>query len=153
MLMRFFSVFPELTEYLGFTKLVRELHLLVGQRNLQFQDPSLLYVSDSISRYKFLIDKGAIYSVLTKDSIHPPLLLPAPTPLLTAVGESILHCCGIIKRDINLRFSHLFHHEFSLADIDYDIFGIDFIRKYHLTVDGSNNKLTASILSERCKRD
>ena len=28
-----------------------------------------------------------------------------------------------------------------------------FLRKYHLTVDVSNNKLTASIDPERCKRD
>ena len=96
---------------------------------------------------------GAIYSVFPKDSIYLSLLLPAPTPLLTTVGGGILHCSGVIKRGIDIGFSHLFHHELSVADIDYGILGIDFLQKYHLTVDVSNNKLTASINPERCKRD
>ena len=60
---------------------------------------------------------------------------------------------GVIKRVVDIGFSHLFHHEFSVADIDYGILGIDFLREYHLTVDVSNNKLTASIDPERCKWD
>ena len=128
-------------------KLVSGLHLIGGQSSSQIQGPPLFFVSDSISGCKFLIGTGAIYS------IYPSLLLPAPTPLLTTVGGGILHCSGIIKRDHDIGFSHLFHHEFSVADIDYGILGIDFLRKYHLTVDVSNNKLTASIDPERCKRD
>ena len=99
-----------------------------------------------------MTDTGAIYSVFPKDSIYPFLFLPAPTPLLTTVGGGILHCCGIIKRDIDIGFSRLSHYEFSVADIDYEILGIDFLRKYHLTNDVSSNKLTASIDPERCKR-
>ena len=142
-----------MVKYLGSGKLVSGLHLIGGQSSSQFQDPPLFFVLDSISGCKFLIDTGAIYSVFPKDSFYPSPLLPAPTPLLTTVGGGILHCSGVIKRDIDIGFSHLFHHEFSVADIDYGILGIDFLRKYHLTVDVSNNKLTASIDPERCKRD
>ena len=146
-------VFPLLVKYLGSGKLVSGLHLIGVQGSSQSQGPPLFFVSDSISGCKFLIDTGAIYSVFPKDSIYPSLLLPASTPLLTTVGGGILHCSSIIKRDIDIGFSHLFCHEFSVADIDYEILGIDFLRKYHLTVDVSNNKLTASIDPERCKRD
>ena len=72
---------------------------------------------------------GAIYSVFPKDSIYSSLLLFAPTPLLTTVGGGILHCSSVIKRDIDIGFSHLFHQEFSVADIDYGILGIDFFTK------------------------
>ena len=142
-----------MVKYLGSGKLVSRLHLIGGQSSLQFQGPLLFFVSDCISGCKFLIDTVAIYSVFPKDSIYPSLLLPAPTPLLTTVGGGILHCSGVIKRDIDIGFSHLFHPEFSVANIDYGILGIDFLRKYHLTVDVSNNKLTASIDPERYKRD
>ena len=141
-----------MVKYLGFGKLVSGLYLIGVQSSSQFQGPPLFFVSDSISGCKSLIDTGAIYSVFPKDSIYLSLLLPAPTPLLTTVGGGILHC-GVIKRDIDNGFSHLFYHEFSVADIDYEILGIDFLRKYHFTVDVSNNKLTASIDPERCKRD
>ena len=142
-----------MVKYLGSGKLVSGLHLIGEQSSSQFQGPPFFFVSNSISGCKFLIDAGAIYSVFPKDNIYPPLLLPAPTPLLTTVGGGILHCSGVVKRDIDIGFSRLFHHEFSVADIDYGIHGIDILRKHHLTVDVSNNKLTASIDSERCKRD
>ena len=108
-------------------KLVSGLHLIGGQSSSQFQGPPLFFVSGSFSGCKFLIDTGAVYSVFPKDSIYLSLLLSTPTPLLTTVGWNILHCCGIIKRDTDIGFSHLFHLEFSVADIDYGILGIDFL--------------------------
>ena len=134
-------------------ELVSGLHLIGVQSSSQFQGPPLFFVSDSISGRKFLINTDAIYSVFLTDSIYPSLPLPAPTPLLTTAGGGILRCGSIIKRDIDIGFSHLFYNEFSVVDIDYGILGIDFLRKYHFTVDVSNNKLTASIDPERCKRD
>jgi len=96
----------------------------------------LVYLQDSLSSRRFLIDSGASVSVF-----------PAPRSsstssgdkLLTADGSS-LTCSG--SRIIPLRFgTHRFEWPFQLALVAIPILGADFLKYFNLILDVSNQRV------------
>ena len=114
--------------------------LLAGPATLS----PLVYLQDSLSSRRFLIDSGASVSVF-----------PAPRSsstssgvrLLTADGSSLM-CSG--SRIIPLGFgTHRFEWPFQLAPVAISILGADFLKHYNLILDVSN-QFSASILQPSC---
>ena len=96
----------------------------------------LVYLQDSLSSRRFLIDSGASVSVF-----------PAPRSsstssgvrLLTADGSS-LTCSG--SRIIPLRFgAHRFEWPFQLAPVAIPILGADFLKHFNLLLDVANQRV------------
>ena len=96
----------------------------------------LVYLQDSLSSRRFLIDSGASVSVF-----------PAPrssstssgVKLLTADGSS-LTCSG--SRLIPLLFgAHRFEWPFQLAPVAIPILGADFLKHFNLILDVSNQRV------------
>ena len=99
----------------------------------------LVYLQDSLSSRRFLIDSGASVSVF-----------PAPRSsstssgvrLLTADGSS-LTCSG--SRIIPLRFGdHRFEWPFQLAPVAVPILGADFLKHFNLLLDVANQRVFSS---------
>ena len=95
-------------------------------------DSNLVYLQDSLSVQRFLVDSGAFVSVFPH--IFPTLSAPlSKTKLLTA-GGSPLPCFG--ARVIPLRFgSRHFSWSFQLALVSVPILGSDFLHHHALLVD------------------
>ena len=105
----------------------------------------LVYLQDSLSSRRFLIDSGSSVSVF-----------PAPRSsstssgvrLLTVDGSS-LTCSG--SRIIPLRFgTHRFEWPFQLAPVAIPILGADFLKHYNLILDVSNQRPSSFQLLQIC---
>ena len=95
----------------------------------------LVYLQDSLSSRRFLIDSGASVSVFPA----PPSNSRSGVSLLTADGSS-LSCSG--SRIIPLRFgNHRFDWPFQLAPVAIPILGADFLRHFNLLLDVSNQRV------------
>ncbi len=96
----------------------------------------LIYLQDSLSSRRFLIDSGASVSVFPDPGSSGK---ESGVKLLTADGSS-LSCSG--SRVIPLRFgSHRFEWPFQLAPVAVPILGADFLKHYNLLLDVSNQRV------------
>ena len=96
----------------------------------------LIYLQDSLSSRRFLIDSGASVSVFPDPGSSGG---DSGVKLLTADSSS-LSCSG--SRVIPLRFgSHRFEWPFQLAPVAVPILGADFLKHYNLLLDVSNQRV------------
>ena len=99
---------------------------------------SLIFLQNSLSSHKFLIDTGASVSVYP----HRPRLPRVPSvgiQLRTADGTA-MDTFG--SRQIALQFGpRRFDWNFLLADVSMPILGSDFLRHHHLLVDVAGSRL------------
>ena len=96
----------------------------------------LIYLQDSLSSRRFLIDSGASVSVFPDPGSSRG---DSGVKLLTADGSS-LSCSG--SRVIPLRFgSHRFEWPFQLAPVAVPILGADFLKHYNLLLDVANQRV------------
>lgn len=89
----------------------------------------LIHVVDDISGRRFLVDTGASVSIIPHRSRDQPGRLR----LVAADGRSI-PTWGKIKHEISINKVN-FIYDFVLADVYQPILGIDFLKKFKLTVD------------------
>jgi transposase InsO family protein len=95
----------------------------------------LVHVLDELSNRRFLCDTGASYSVFPFRSPEPP-----SGPSLTGPNGQRILCWG--ERELALSFHGVsFTWIFLLADVQFPILGIDFLRHYHLVVDAAGGQL------------
>ena len=96
----------------------------------------LIYLQDSKSSRRFLIDSGASVSVFPDQGSSGS---NSGVKLLTADGSS-LTCSG--SRIIPLQFgNHKFDWQFQLAPVAIPILGADFLKHYNLLLDVSNQRV------------
>ena len=96
----------------------------------------LIYLQDSLSSRRFLIDAGACVSVFPDPGSSGE---DSGVKLLTADGSS-LTCSG--SRVIPLRFGkYRFEWPFQLAPVAIPILGADFLKHYNLLLDVSNQRV------------
>ena len=96
----------------------------------------LIYLQDSKSSRRFLIDSGASVSVFPDQGSSGR---NSGVKLLTADGSS-LTCSG--SRIIPLQFrNHKFEWPFQLATVAIPILGADFLKPYNLLLDVSNQRV------------
>ena len=99
----------------------------------------LIYLQDSLSSRRFLIDSGASVSVFPDPGSSGE---DSGVKLLTADGSS-LSCSG--SRVIPLGFgNHRFECPFQLAPVAVPILGADFLKHYNLLLDVSNQRVFSS---------
>lgn len=105
-----------------------------------------LTVSDRRTRQTYLIDTGADVSVLplpqnfNKNNKYIPDLRD-PEPQLFAANGTQIRTYGFARICLDLGIRRPFEHRFVYADVQQPIIGSDFLRKYNLLVDMSNNRL------------
>ncbi len=97
----------------------------------------LLYIADRYSKNNYLIDTGAVVSVVpvTNEKQHPTkssLLAANGTPI-TVYGEKLI--------SVNLGLRRQFDWVFIIADVRHAIIGADFLQHFQLLVDISGKRL------------
>jgi len=97
----------------------------------------LVYILDRNSNRRFLIDTGATYSVFPHRSSSPP-----SGPRLTGPSGDIIPCWG--EKKFSLSFDgEEFTWPLLLADVNFPILGLDFLRHHQLLVDPAANRLVS----------
>ncbi|XP_069182476.1 uncharacterized protein [Procambarus clarkii] len=114
---------------------------LLTASNPAISNTTLLYISDIITKRRFLVDTGAAASVLP-----PPQVKPTRTPgleLRAANGTSVR---TYETRALLLHFASLgsFTWTFLIADVEQPILGWDFLQHHRLIVDPTGAVLHAS---------
>ena len=95
----------------------------------------LLYIRDSVSNHRYLVDTGTTISIFPHTSLQPSSNLS----LVSATGSAI-RSWG--KRHIVLHFGlHRFVWPFRLASVDRPIICADFLKAYKLLVDVARHRL------------
>ena len=103
----------------------------------------LFYVTDRNLRAKFLVDTGAMVSILSANTADKRR---HPAPLkLQAVNGSPINTYGITPLTLDLGMRREFTWKFIVADTPASIIGIDFLRHYNLMVDSRSNKLVDGV--------
>jgi hypothetical protein len=98
----------------------------------------LVHVLYQTSNRRFLVDTGASYSMFPHRSATPP-----SGPRLSGPSGSHIPCWG--EKELTLSFSgRQFIWIFLLADVQFLILGVDFLRHYRLLVDPAANKQVLS---------
>ena len=99
---------------------------------------ALLYLQDSLSSRRFLVDTGAARSVFPHRSSTP-----SSGPVLSAADGNVIRSWG--ERTLPLQFSgRRFEWTFILADVDRPILGSDFLVCHKLLVDLAGRQLVDS---------
>ncbi|GFW42131.1 transposon Ty3-I Gag-Pol polyprotein [Trichonephila clavipes] len=108
---------------------------------------SRLFITDLVTRNKFLIDSGAAVSCypkrLTKFSVKQDLEL-------YAANGSRISTYGIIKLELDFFFFGLrrsFPWSFLVADVSDPIIGADFLERFELLIDVRNRRLLDGLTS------
>ena len=96
---------------------------------------TLVHVEDIISKRRFLCDTGASYSVIPHHSQEPA----AGPPLRSAAGGRI-KCWGEREQTLSLN-GKLYTWIFLLAEVEFPILGVDFLKHFHLMVDARAGQL------------
>ena len=98
----------------------------------------LLQVYDSITRCKYLVDTGAMISVLKRSHTD---VTPSDGFRLQAANGSTIKTYGQRSVTLNIGLRRSFKHIFIIADVQQNIIGADFLSKYQLLVDMSRKRL------------
>jgi hypothetical protein len=102
----------------------------------------LIYVNDTVSKRRYLVDTGASFSVLPYFSNRPPT-----GPRLAGPNGRFIPCWGY--RRVFLIFGHrCFVWYFLLAAVKFPIIGVDFLRHFRLLIAPAGNKLVDSVTHE-----
>jgi hypothetical protein len=88
----------------------------------------LMFLRDSYNKLNFLVDSGASLSIIPFSSTQMPL----GPKLLGANGASI-HTWGFQTKTVKIG-TNTFEHEFLLAKVAIPFLGLDFFRKFQLSI-------------------
>ena len=104
----------------------------------QNQSGNLLYVHDDLTQRRWLIDGGAILSILPPDP-EERRIGPNNSKLQAANGTPI-PCYGVKEEVINIG-GRSFPFAITIADVKQPILGADFLAEFNLAPDHRNGKL------------
>lgn len=103
---------------------------------------SRLFINDPITKFNFLIDTGADVSVIPHHYFGKIKKDSGFT--LSAANGSTINTFGTKLLEVSLGLRRTFTHTFMLASVDKPIVGADFLVKFNLVVDLSNQRLLDS---------
>lgn len=109
-----------------------------GGKRISLINDNRLHVTDIISGKIFLVDTGAECSILTRQDY--PNFIPTLGDDLRAANGTTIPTCGQCKLTIDFRLNHTFIWNFYVTDLPYNLIGADFLRRYHLLPDLTNEK-------------
>ena len=105
---------------------------LADRQEVHAGDSNLVFLLDSLSGRRFLVDTGS--SVLVFPQSSATASAPASSTHLLTAGGAPLPCFG--SQTILLQFgSKRFSRSFQLAPVSFPILGLDFLRQHSLLVD------------------
>jgi hypothetical protein len=96
---------------------------------------TLVHILDKNTGRRFLVDTGASFSIFPHRSPSRP-----SGPCLTGPGGQAIPCWGSQPMDL-LFHGRRFCWTLLLADVQFPIIGVDFLRHFHLMVDPAANRL------------
>jgi hypothetical protein len=117
---------------------------LRGQERVNAVVPGhLLHLTDDISHQRCLGDTGAAYSVFPHSSTGA-----AAGPSLCGLSGRPIHCWG--KKRIQLSYSgQRFSWDFLLAEVNFPILGVNFLRHHRPAVDAAAGQLVNTDIMAR----
>ena len=95
----------------------------------------LLFLKDEISQLSFLVDTGATLSIVPHNSIASP-----SGPILNGANGKPIPTWGYISKIVQFQ-GRSFQHSFLQAAVAGPILGIDFLKKFNVTVAPGSNKI------------
>ena len=99
----------------------------------------LVHVTDNNSGASFLVNTGSSHSIIPHSSHQPPT-----GPLLRSANGQRISCWG--ERRLTVVFSgHRYTWAFLLADVQFNIIGVDFLQHFQLLVDVAANGLRPAL--------
>ena len=101
------------------------------------QKGELLFVHDSNNNVKWLVDSGALYSIVPPT---PAQRAQKQENYLQAANGTKIHCYGSVEKTIVLG-SKSFVFEFIIADVKHHILGADFLAEHYLAPNQRDNSL------------
>jgi len=116
----------------------------VLQQHLAVRQQHRLFVSDTRTGRRFLIDSGAEISVLPQPPNYSRNTNNNPTSAdirLVAANGSQIKTYGPKQLHLDLGFKRLFSWTFEVADVSRPIIGADFLHYYGLLIDIRRNRL------------
>ena len=111
-------------------------------------DSSLIFVTDSSTKYRFLVDTGAELSILPRSSVRPRRTTRCDSQLYAANGSTIA-TFGLQHAVLDLGLRRRFSWDFIVADVQHPILGADFLKHYGLLVDVRSRRLVDSLTQLR----
>jgi hypothetical protein len=103
---------------------------------------SLVHIIDQLPRRRYLVDTGASFSIFPHKSTTPPT-----GQKLTGPDGQMISCWGK-KRIVLVFHGRHFAWTFLLADVQFPIIGVDFLRQNRLLVDPVANRLVDTLSFE-----
>jgi hypothetical protein len=112
---------------------------LKGQEHVNAVVPGhLLHLTDDISHRRYLVNTGVAYSLFPHSSSAG-----ATGPSLCGPSGSPIHCWGEKRIQLSFR-GQRFSWNFLLAEVDFPILGVDFLRHHRLAVDAATGQLVST---------
>ena len=102
----------------------------------------LFYIPEPNSKLKFLVDTGAVISLLPANALDRKWVDPALT--LQAANGSIIKTYGRRTLRLNLGLRRDFPWSFTVADVATPILGFDFLSHYQLNINAARQLLVDS---------
>ena len=102
----------------------------------------LFYIPEPNSKLKFLVDTGAVISLLPANALDRKWVDPALT--LQAANGSIIKTYGRRTLSLNLGLRRDFPWSFTVADVATPILGFDFLSHYQLNINAARQLLVDS---------
>jgi len=100
---------------------------------------SRLFITDSKTKLKFLIDSGSDISALPASHFKP--YFKDPDHVVSAANGSTINIYGTKLLNVDLNLRRNFPHTFFIAQVSKPIIGADFLRKYGFLIDVKNQQL------------
>lgn len=112
---------------------------------------SRLYITDQVTKQRFLIDTGSDLCVFPRSLVAPRK--PDPSFHLCAANDSSIKTYGAVKMSMDLGLKKIFSWRFVVADVSIPIIGSDFLAHFGLLTDCRNRRLLDSTtgLSSYCQ--
>lgn len=109
-------------------------------------DSRLFHIFDPLTKLKYLVDTGAVISLLPARyaATHKQA---DPAFQLQAANGSVIKTYGTKALKLSLNLRRDFTWDFTIADVTYPILGMDFLQHYQLGIDTPKHQLIDNVTS------
>ena len=99
---------------------------------------------------QFLIDSGAAISIVSSKKFQYPATFDNRT--VKSINGSIINCRGTVNLNITIKdLRRTFNFDFYICDIDFNVFGLDFLQSFNLKLDPANYLLIDGLTNLKSK--
>jgi len=100
----------------------------------------LLFIACKLTKLKFLLDTGSTGSFLPP--VHRDKIWKSENTSLVAANGAPIFTYGSKLLNVELGFKQCFKFNFTVADVTVPIIGLDFLKKFQLTINPASNTLS-----------